>query len=240
MTALLRAELLKLRTTRTFVALAVAAVALPLVAIVLFASLTDVEGHPDVRLLFTSDLSRIFVLLLGVIAMAGEWRHRTMAGSVLAAPNRMRLLAAKILSCAMAGVLLSLAATVLMMVAGTLILSARGLPTLGLADLADVLWRNLALAAAAGALGVGVGALVRNQVVAVAGLLMLGFVVEPPLLAQLPELGRFGPLLGAPSGIAGDTDPNLLGLGPALAVTLAWPLGAIAAGAALLRRRDLV
>ena len=55
------------------------------------------------RELFTADFSGLFILLLGVIGMAGEWRHRTITSTVLAAPDRLRLLAAKILSYAVAG-----------------------------------------------------------------------------------------------------------------------------------------
>ena len=47
------------------------------------------------RELFTADFSGLFILLLGVMGMAGEWRHRTITSSVLAAPDRLRLLAAK-------------------------------------------------------------------------------------------------------------------------------------------------
>ena len=43
--------------------------------------------------------------------MAGEWRHRTITSTVLAAPDRLRLLTAKTLSYAVAGVVLSLGPT---------------------------------------------------------------------------------------------------------------------------------
>ena len=43
----------------------------------------------------------------------------------------------------------------------------------------------------------------RNQIVAIVGLLVLAFVLEPALLAVVPEVGKFGPTTGAPSGIIG-------------------------------------
>ena len=152
MSALLRAELLKLRTTRTFAALVGTALALSLLVVALAAALSDDFTEDDVRELFTADFSSLFILLLGVIGMAGEWRHRTITGTVLAAPDRLRLLAAKTLSYAVAGVVLSLIVTVAIMLVGTLILSGRGETTLGAGDLADVLWRNLLVAALLGAL----------------------------------------------------------------------------------------
>jgi ABC-2 type transport system permease protein len=51
-------------------------------------------------------------VILGAIAMTGEWRHRTITGSVLAAPNRVRLLAAKASSYSVAGITLSILVTV--------------------------------------------------------------------------------------------------------------------------------
>jgi hypothetical protein len=65
---------------------------------------------------------------------------------------------------------LSLIVTVALMTLGTVILSLRDETTLGLADLADVLWRNLATAALLGAFGVCIGGIVRNQIVAIVGL----------------------------------------------------------------------
>ena len=79
----------------------------------------------------------------------------------------------------MAGVVLSLLVTVATMLVGTLILSGRGEETLGAGDLADVLWRNLVVAALLGPLGVAFGALIRNQIVTVVGLIAMAAVLEP-------------------------------------------------------------
>lgn len=241
MTRLLHAELLKLRTTRTFAALAGCAVAVALLVVVIAATVVPVDDI-DLRVLLLNNPSGIFIWLLGAIAITGEWRHRTIASSVLAAPDRVRLLCAKTLAYGLAGVVVSLVATTTMMLAGTLIMSGRGGATLGLVELADVLWRCLTVAALLAALGVGVGALLRNQVLTITALLLLGFAIEPLLLPLIPEVVRFGPTVGAPSGILGTDYPgvSLLAPGLAVAVSIAWASAAIAAGAALLRGRDLV
>jgi ABC-2 type transport system permease protein len=244
MNALLRAELLKLRTTRTFIALVGTTLALSLLVVVLTGVLSKRISGDDARDLFTADFTGLFILLLGVIGMAGEWRHRTITGTVLAAPNRLRLMVAKTLAYAAAGALLSLIVTLTIMLVGTVILSARGFDTVPVSDLVDVLWRNLVVAALVGALGVGVGALIRNQVVAIIGVLILGFVIEPALFGLAPDVAQFGPTQGAPAGIQdiqpfGDDSP-ILAPGVGVLVMLGWIGVFFAAAAARLRMRDLV
>ena len=238
MTALLHAELLKLRTTRTFAAIVGTAAVLSLILVALGAML-GVEKDP--RALFTNNSITYIIVLLGAIGMTGEWRHRTITGSILAAPNRVRLLTAKALSYSVAGIVLSLGVTVATMVVGTLILGGRGEATLGIGELADVLWRNLAVAAVLGPIGVGIGALVRNQIVTVVGLVAVAAVLELAVFQVAPAVGRFGPLAGAPGGVLGGADaPTLLAPGVALAVLVAWALAAFTAAAWRLNRRDLV
>jgi ABC-2 type transport system permease protein len=239
--ALLRAELLKLRTTRTFVALTGTALGLSLLVVVLTTTLEDKTfTEKDVRALFTFDFSSLFILLLGVIGMAGEWRHRTVTSTVLAAPDRLRLLAAKVLSYAAAGVVLSGLVTLTMMVVGTVLLSTQGEQTIGVVDLADVLWRNLVVAAFLGGFGVCIGGLVRNQIVATVGVLIFAFALEPAVIGLVSEVGRYGPTVGAPNGIIRAENEDLLSPGIALLVMAGWVTGAFAVTAALLRARDLV
>jgi hypothetical protein len=243
MTALLRGELLKLRTTRTFAALLGVAMTLAVVVTYLATmngSRSPEDLHDD---LMAADTSGALIVLLGVIGMTGEWRHRTITSAVLASPARVRMLAAKALAYAVAGIVVSLVATTTVIVLGNILVSSHGDQTLGLAAIADVVWRSALVAALLGALSVCLGALVRNQTVAVAGGLIVGFVVAPLLQQGAPAIGRFEPLAGVPSGILDGY--NSLGhhqLAPvvAVAVSLAWIAVTFAAAATLLRRRDLV
>jgi ABC-2 type transport system permease protein len=243
MSAFLRAELLKLRTTRTFLALAGSAAAIGLLISGLSAALSNDLTEEDVRSFVIVDTSGLFILLLGVIGMSGEWRHRTITSTVLAAPDRLRLLAAKLLAYAAAGVALSLLVNVLCMAVATAILAGRGEETLELGDLADLVWRNLVLAALFGALGVGLGGIVRNQAVAVVLVLLTAFAIEPAILALAPAVGRFGPLVATPTafieGDSGIEDADLLAPGVAVAVLLGWIAALAGASAALLQSRDL-
>ena len=244
MSALLQAELLKLRTTRTFYVLVGSGLALSLALLVLNTLLTDDFSERDVRVAFAGDFTGIFILLLGAMGMAGEWRHKTITSTILASPDRLKLIAAKTISYAVAGMVVSFIVTASLMLVGTIILSARDQTTLDVATLVDIMWRNLVVAAYLGAIGVAIGAIVRNQVAAIVGLLMFPFVVELTLFGLVPEVAKFSPFNGAPGGIVdvsfdGGENDDFLDPGVAALVMFGWVSVLFALGALLLQRRDL-
>jgi ABC-2 type transport system permease protein len=246
MNTLLRAELIKLRTTRTFVALAGVAVGLSLLLTVLTGVLSEPEADDVVTDIFANDASSAFILILAVIGITGEWRHRTITGALLAAPDRVRFVAAKAVAYAGAGLVLSLAISSAVTVVGLTIVGLRGLPGPDAGELVDYIARSAGLAAIVGAFGVGLGALIRNQVGAVVAVLAGTFVLEPIVLTTVGEVGRFGPFVALPTAASG-IDPAAVGLDevglldPELATLalLGWTGLAIAAGAVLLLRRDV-
>ncbi len=246
MTALLRAELLKLRTTRTFIALTAFAVGTSLLIVTLVTLLEEPTQESVLTDVFTADTSGLFILILAVIGITGEWRHHTITSSLLAAPDRIRFLAAKTIAFAAAGLVLSLAISLAIGIVGLVILGARDLPTPSTGDLITQFARNGMVAALLAAFGVGLGALVRNQVVAIVGVLVLSFIVEPALIGLVEDVGRFGPFVALPTAAAsipaqntGFEDADLPGATLAVLLMLAWIGAAFAAGAALLRKRDL-
>jgi len=246
MTALLHAELIKLRTTRTFLALAGVAVGTSLLLALLVSLLTQPTEDSVLNDVFTSDTTGLFILILAVVGISGEWRHRTITSSLLAAPDRLRFLAAKTVAFAVAGLALSLAISIAVAIAGFAILTARDLPTPDLGELATQIGRNAVVAMLLGALGVCLGALVRNQVVAIVGVLIVVLVIEPLLITLEPEVGRFMPftltnaVAGIPEEDSGVGDGmDLPSPGLAAVAMLTWIGGFYAAGATLLRRRDL-
>lgn len=246
MRRLLRAELIKLRTTRTFYALAGAAIGLSLVITILVASLEEPTKDSVLTDVFQNDASTLFIMILAIVGITGEWRHRTITSSLLAAPDRLRFLAAKTLAFAAAGALLSLSISVAVSVAGYAILGARDLPTPPLGDVIDLFARNAGVAALLGAFGVGIGSLIRNQPTAIVALLIFTFVVDPLLASFAPGVDRYSPVGALPSAIqgidpndAGSPDVDFLAVAPAIAVMAVWIGALFAGGAALLRARDV-
>jgi ABC-2 type transport system permease protein len=246
MRPLLEAELIKLRTTRTFVALASVAIGISLLITVLIASLDEPTRDNVLTDVFQNDASTLFIMILAIVGITGEWRHRTITSSLLAAPHRPRFLAAKTLAFAAAGALLSLAISISISIVGYAILEARNLPTPDLGDLLGLIARNAGVAALLGAFGVGVGSLVRNQAVAIVGILIAAFVVDQLLGQFAPGVEVFSPTGALPSAIQG-VDPDDVGMPkvdflatvPALAVMLVWIGALFGSGAALLVSRDV-
>jgi hypothetical protein len=245
--ALLHAELIKLRTTRTFAALVCAAVGISVLLTGLTAALTEPSEESVLFDVFQSDTSGLFILILAIVGIAGEWRHLTITSSLLAAPDRLRFLAAKTLAFAIAGAALSVLISIAMAAVGFAVLEIRSLPTPDGGDLVDLYARNALVAALGGAFGVGIGALVRNQAIAIVGVLLLAFAIEPALAALAPDIGRFAPIGALPTAVT-DVDPeaagafedvDLLAPGLALVLLLVWIGAAFAAGAALLRVREV-
>jgi hypothetical protein len=139
-------------------------------------------------------------VLLGILAMAGEFRHHTITGTFLVTPDRGRVVAAKLAAAALTGIVL--AAAVLAVTAAVAVpwLAAKGVAVSLLdGDLGRVLLGTLLAAGLCGLVGVGVGALVRNQVAALVGALVWAVVVEGLLLSLLhaPGLARWLPSAAA-------------------------------------------
>jgi ABC-2 type transport system permease protein len=246
MTPLLKAELLKLRTTRTFLALTGVALGTSLLICGLVSSLSKPTQDSVLTDVFTSDTSSLFIVVLAIVGITGEWRHRTITSSLLAAPDRLRFLAAKTLSFAAAGMLLSLAISIAIAILGMAILSGRDLPTPEIGELAVQILRNAELAALLGALGLALGSLIRNQPTAIVGVLVLSLVIEPAVIALAPDVGRFFPFSGLSASIQaipgeniGADNVDLLSPGLGALAMLVWIAVPFTAGVTMLRRRDL-
>jgi ABC-2 type transport system permease protein len=158
MNTLLRSEFVKLRTTRTFVALTALAAGLSLLVTVLTGVLSDPQPEDVVVDIFANDFSSVFILILAVIGITGEWRHRTITGALLAAPDRLRFLAAKAVAFAGAGLVLSLLISAAVTVVGLSFVGVRDLPGPNPGELAEYITRSAGLAALVGAFGVALGA----------------------------------------------------------------------------------
>lgn len=242
----LSSELLKLRTTRTFFALTLSAVLLVATISMLGAALGSWSHGvaPGEDLVGITTFGELFALVLGVLAVSTEFRHGTITPTLLGVPSRARVIAAKLAAHLLAGLLLGLLVVLLNLALVGAILSARGVAT-GTSGADALRWiagYGLAAALFAG-LGVGIGAVVRNQVGALVGALAWLFVVEN-LLGIVPGVRDaiatygIGPLSDGLTA-SGDSGSDALSQLPAGLVLAAYVLLFAIAGAVLLRRRDV-
>lgn len=164
------------------------------------------DALPPVLYSTATSAGYVFPLLIGTLMVTSEYRHKTLTSTFLATPRRGRVLTAKVAVGVLLGVLFGVVGIVASVGPSAGLLAAYGLETaiasgdtwaqFGRMLLAYVLWALI---------GIGVGALVRNQVGAIVGVLVFTQFLEPigrmaaGFVDGLSDVTRFLP------GAAGDT-----------------------------------
>jgi ABC-2 type transport system permease protein len=237
------AELLKVRSTRTTLGLLLGMVALILLFALLTGLLSDVGGLTTVedqrQVLSLGSLAGVFSALAGVLLITSEYRYGTIRPTFLFTPRRERVLAAKLAAGLLAGLVFGIIGEGVGFVIGYVILDARGISfVLSGNQVALLVLGTLASTALWGAMGVGLGAILRNQVGAVITLLAWGFVVDNLLFGLVPSVGRFTPTR-AQDAFIGMTSTHLLSPAAGGLVLLAWTAVLAVIGLPLVTRRDV-
>lgn len=243
MIAQVKAELLKVRSTRTTLGLVVGLIVLTLLIVVLSGLLSHPDGltskQEQLGLFGTGGIALVFSSLAGVLLVTSEYRYGTIRPTFLFTPRRSRVVCAKLIAGLVTGLVFGAAAVGLALGIGSLCLSARGIPSaLDRGEIALLVGGGLAGIALRGAFGVGLGAVVRNQVGAVIGLLSWDFVVNGLLFGLVPSVGRFMPTAAA-NALMGLKTTHLLAPAAGGAVLVGWTLTLALAALALTRRRDV-
>jgi ABC-type transport system involved in multi-copper enzyme maturation permease subunit len=240
--AQIRAEILKIRSTRTTLGL-VAGLLVIAIAFTLLSGLLqherDLQSAEDQRqLLGIGSIAGLFAALAGILVVTSEFRFGTIRPSFLVAPSWSRIIGAKLFASAIVGVVFGAVAVVISYGLGYLCLSTRGIPfALDGSDELLLIFGSIAGVAIWGAIGVAVGTIIRNQVGAIIGILAWGFVVENLLFGLLPGFGRFVPGEAA-NALQGSTADHLLSPAVGALVLLAWLAVLAAIGLAWTSRRD--
>lgn len=243
MIAQIRAELLKIRSTRTTIGLLIGMVAL----ILLFTLLTGLLTHPpglmgrenQRELLSLGSLAGVFSALAGALLVTSEYRYGTIRPTILFNPARSQVLTAKIVAGALSGVVFGVIGEALGWVIAyavlegrdiTIVLTTRDVLLLTLGGLAGVaLW---------GAIGAALGTIVRSQVGAIITLLAWGFVIDNLLFGLVPSVGRFMPTR-AGDALTGLNTDHLLAPGVGAIILVAWAVVLAVVGVGLTAERDI-
>lgn len=245
---LLNSEWLKLWTTRTtWVMLGIGLLGEALFAGLYtgLASLEEIEGTATgeeegiLGIATGVGLLMTLMLVLGVLIVTTEFRHGTTSSTFLISPRRYPVLFAKLGAALLVGLLVGLAYLAVNGGLAIPIFDGRGgeMPPGG--ELAEIYAGVIASFALLCVFGLGIGAIVRNQVGAIIAAIAFFFI-----LSALPELlpgaiGEYFPAqaLGSLHGLEeGDGALGQLGGGLVLA---AWSAALLAIGTALVVRRDV-
>jgi ABC-type transport system involved in multi-copper enzyme maturation permease subunit len=241
MTAQLRAELLKQRSTRTTLLLFLAMFALVALASalhVLAPPVSDLGSHDHQLEVFEvgTRVGMLFAALVGALAITVEIRYGTIRPTFLVTPRRSPVIAAKLVVSGLMGLVFGLFAEGLMAATASAAYAARGIDIqLTGGDYVQLLVGGTAAAALWAGIGLGLGALVRNQIAVLVGLCAWILLVEN-LLSFVPSVARYAP--GAAGlALAGKPDELSAALGTLMLVLYAGAVSA--AGWLATLRRDV-
>ena len=252
MIAALSSEWLKLRTTRTLFWLLVAISALMtliVVAAVVGGRAQDISSARDqLDLLGIGSLAIFIALIMGLIVSTGEFRHGTITPTLLATPSRTSIVIAKAIAGGFFAVTLVGLAEALVALELAIALPAKGIDfAIQAGPAAGFIGRILIAAALWGALGSGIGIVLRNQIGAVVACFAWLFIAEGLIVAILhsnaihSNAGRFLPFQATGAILTnGSRNPaDVLSAAGGMITLGGWMALFAIAAAVLLSRRDV-
>ncbi|GAB3260635.1 ABC transporter permease subunit [Nocardioides dilutus] len=242
----LRSEVAKVTTTRTLAGMLAASAGLVAVAIVVhtFALPADRLGtRTGQRELLTDvgvGLGGLFAALIGGLSITAEFRTGTIRPTLLAAPRRWEVIAAKALTAFATGAVAALASIGTASLTATATLKVRDLtqmPTTG--DYVGLFAAGAVGGGLLGVIGLSVGAVIRSQVPTFVVLFTWLLFIEN-VLAEVPEAHRFVPGALAQGLAAQDRDGIVQTVWLAAALLTVYALAALVVSMTATSRRDVV
>jgi ABC-2 type transport system permease protein len=244
MSTLIRAEARKARATPTIWWLLLGTAAIGVIGTL--APLIAADGTTDLltdqklqEAMHGAAAGSTLVLVAGIIAMAGEWRFGQASQTFLTTPRRRQVVSAKATVYLGVGAIYGIIAGIASTITATLWYRANDLALpLDRSAVWLTLLGCLAVSTAFGLLGVAIGAIARNQVVAIVAALGWLVLVEPALFAASPNTFRWLP--GAASfSLRRQPAEGLLDAGGAALVLGVVITVAVAVGIRLVERDDV-
>jgi hypothetical protein len=242
--AQLRSELLKQRSVRSTLGLFAGMLGLVLLAVLLHGfglPAADLAERDNQLMIFGRGefLGVLFAALFGAMSLTAEMRHGTIRPTFLFSPERAGVVAAKVWSSVLLGAGFGLAAAVVGAGAGATVLALRGVDVqIDAGDYALLIAGGAGAAALWAAIGLGVGALVREQVPALIGISAWLLFVEGLFGGDLADVSKFTPgTLGM--AISGQEPDTLLAPAISFFLLALWAIAASLAGLLATNRRDI-
>lgn len=194
----------------------------------------DAGALPLTMYSVASSIGYVFPLLIGTLMATSEFRHQTLTPTFLATPRRGVALGGKLLAAVGIGALYALVAIVSVVGPSAIVFASFGIDaSLGNADTWWFLARAFLALVLWAVIGVGIGALIRNQVAAIVIVLAFTQVVEPILrivgsfIDWINALTRFLPGAASDALVGQSFYTSLGGVTPADAGALDWWQGGL-------------
>ena len=207
----MRAEWLKVFTTKTWIGIVFASFLFTAITVVGYVQIAGTMGFPNLdderlmNLLYGGSSTGVaLALILGVVGATAEYRYGTVDHTYLVAPKRSRVLIAKLLVHALIGGIAGLISFGIAFGATTVAVSGKAHATVASSTLVEIGLATVAAFAIYTMLGVAFGSLVRNQLVGVAATFGWIFIFERLMVVFTPDLGKWLPG-GAVNGLFGVT-----------------------------------
>jgi ABC-2 type transport system permease protein len=228
---LVKSEFRKAFSTKLLWILTLSALGFVLLSVVLGVYLTPgPPGAEDANVLLvpaavtnifsSAGSASIFVIILGIIAMSGEYRNQTITSTFLATPRRQSVIFAKVIAYSIIAFFIAVIMWVSVVVVASLLLTTVEHAPIEWNSVFEILGGTILGLVLYAILGVAIGALITNQVAAVVITLVWIFVVEALLTVFVDWLGKWLPG-GALNSILQATNTSGIGGTEALSVSAA-------------------
>ncbi len=240
MTGLVLSELLKLRTIRAPLGLALAVIVVSGLAVAATVGADALESSSrELDIADAAEVSSILAMILGILLVTNEYRHGTITPTFLVAPARERVLTAKLIAAGIAGVLIGCLAALVAFAIAIPWLATDG-DSLGGGDTQVAVLRLVGSFAFAALIGVAVGTLIHSQIGAIVATFAWFLLMEPLVwgLGELVDWSLRPYLPGSALDALISTDDELLSAPSGLLLSLAYVGALFAAGTLLTLRRD--
>jgi len=249
MIRLIHAEFLKLRTTQVWFWMLIATIAVSGLLVV-----GQIAPHDGVRTtgqvpdLFASSVTvYLVVFVLGVLGVTTEFRYQTITPTVLQTPSRWAIVTAKMITYTIVGIIYAAVAVAVQLAVAIPWLKAKDVTVhLGNGHVRHAILGVFIVVALFGIIGLGIGALLRNQIVAVVVGILFLLVIQNIFIA-IPVVKEIYPYLpgGASNAVlytSGQDTFNgvhILNTAGGVVVLLLWAFVPAVAGAAFTMNRDI-
>jgi ABC-2 type transport system permease protein len=247
MMRLVRAELLKLRTTQVWFWLLLASLSVGVLAAVAGLATDDVAESTDVATIFANANGGLAVVfILGILGITTELRYQTFTSTVLTTPSRSAIMAAKLITYAVVGAAYAVLGILVQLAIVIPWLSSKHIDFELGGDVGHAMAGLVVVFALFAIMGIGIGSVLRNQGLAISvGLVFL--LVINSLVAAIPGVRAAYPYTPAgamisviypPGGETAD-DIALLSRSGGIVVLLLWAFVPVVIGAAITLNRDI-